>query len=106
MANGRGGNLDPASPLAREPFLAVAEMTGAAANSRIVLAAPISPEEIERLFAAHIVQREEIVFDAGSASLRARFPSAARRAMCRTAKMRVRCAGTNPQFVSATPLHV
>ena len=43
LVNGRGGNLDPASSLAREPFLAVAEMTGAAANSRIVLAAPICP---------------------------------------------------------------
>ncbi len=31
LANGRGGNVDPASPLAREPFLAVAELTGAAA---------------------------------------------------------------------------
>ena len=41
LANGRGGSVDPASPLAREPFLAVAELTGAAAASRIVLAAPI-----------------------------------------------------------------
>jgi ATP-dependent helicase HrpB len=72
LANGRGGNLDPASSLAREPFLAVAEMTGVAANSRIVLAAPISSEEIETLFAAHIAQREEVTFDAASASLRAR----------------------------------
>ncbi|MGE0565082.1 MAG: ATP-dependent helicase HrpB [Pseudolabrys sp.] len=72
LANGRGGNLDPASALAREPFLAVAEMTGAAANSRIVLAAPISPEEIETLFAAHIAEREDVVFDSASASLRAR----------------------------------
>jgi ATP-dependent helicase HrpB len=72
LVNGRGGNLDPASSLAREPFLAVAEMTGAAANSRIVLAAPISIEEIETLFAAHIAQREEVTFDTVSASLRAR----------------------------------
>jgi ATP-dependent helicase HrpB len=72
LVNGRGGNLDPASSLAREPFLAVAEMTGAAANSRIVLAAPISIEEIETLFVAHIAQREEVTFDAASASLRAR----------------------------------
>ncbi len=42
LANGRAGNLDPASSLAREPFLAVAEMTGTAGASRIVLAAPIS----------------------------------------------------------------
>ena len=49
LANGRGGIVDPASPLAREPFLAVAELTGAAAASRIVLAAPITLGEIERV---------------------------------------------------------
>ena len=47
LANGRGGNIDQTSPLAREPFIAVAELTGSAANARIVLAAPIALEEIE-----------------------------------------------------------
>ena len=72
LANGRGGLVDAASPLAREPFLAVAELTGAAAASRIVLAAPITLEEIEARFAAQIDDRETVTFDAGSASLRAR----------------------------------
>jgi ATP-dependent helicase HrpB len=72
LANGRGAHLDPASPLAREPFLAVAELAGKAAQSRILLAGPISPAEIEARFAAHIESREEIVFDKPSASLRAR----------------------------------
>ena len=72
LANGRGGNLDPASALAREPFLAVAELTGAAAASRIVLAAPIALEEIEMRFAGRIEDRDAIVFDVASASLRAR----------------------------------
>src|SRR5262249_44082420 len=40
-ANGRGGVLDLASSLARETYLVVAELTGAAAPGRIVLAAPI-----------------------------------------------------------------
>ncbi len=64
--------IDPASSLAREPFLAVAELTGAAAASRIVLAAPITLEEIEQLFADRIEDRESVTFDATSASLRAR----------------------------------
>jgi len=72
LANGRGGNVDPASPLAREPFLAVAELTGAAAASRIVLAAPIALGEIEARFAGQIEEREAVTFDAGSAGLRAR----------------------------------
>ena len=48
LANGRGANVDPASALAREPFLAVAELAGTAAQSRILLAAPITLDEIER----------------------------------------------------------
>ena len=72
LANGRGGSIDPASPLAREPFLAVAELAGKASQSRILLAAPILPAEIDARFAAHIESREEVVFDKASASLRAR----------------------------------
>jgi ATP-dependent helicase HrpB len=72
LANGRGGQVDPASQLARQPFLAVAELTGAAASSRIVLAAAITLDEIEARFADRIEDRDAVTFDAGSASLRAR----------------------------------
>jgi ATP-dependent helicase HrpB len=72
LANGRGGNVDPASSLARESFLAVAELTGAAAQSRIVLAAPITLAEIEARFTDKIEDRDAVTFDAASASLRAR----------------------------------
>ncbi len=72
LANGRGGNVDAASSLAREPFLAVAELTGTAAASRIILAAPITLAEIEARFAGQIEDRDAVSFDAGSASLRAR----------------------------------
>ena len=73
LANGRGASLDPASPLAREPYLVVAELTGRAADSRILLAAPIAQEEIETRFASRIDARDDIVFDSTSASLRARY---------------------------------
>ncbi len=72
LANGRGGAVDPASSLAREPFLAVGELTGAAVASRILLAAPILLEEIEAGFDDKIEDRDAVTFDAGSASLRAR----------------------------------
>jgi ATP-dependent RNA helicase HrpB len=72
LANGRGGAVDPTSALAREPFLAVAELTGAAASGRIVLAAPITLAEIESRFARHIEEDETVAFDSTSASLRAR----------------------------------
>jgi len=72
LANGRGGSLDPASPLAREPFLAVAELAGSAAPGRILSAAPITLSEIEAHFADRIVTREDVAFDAASLSLRGR----------------------------------
>jgi len=72
LASGRGGAVDKASALAREPFLTVAELTGAAAASRIVLAAPITLAEIEARFAGKIEDRDTVRFDPGSASLRAR----------------------------------
>jgi ATP-dependent helicase HrpB len=72
LANGRGGAVDPASALAREPFLVVAELTGSAAASRIILAAPIALAEIETRFAEKIEDREAVTFDSASASLRAR----------------------------------
>jgi ATP-dependent helicase HrpB len=72
LANGRGANLDPASPLAREPFLAVAELAGSAAQGRILSAAPITLDEIETHFASRITAREDVVFDAASLSLRGR----------------------------------
>jgi ATP-dependent helicase HrpB len=72
LASGRGGAVDAASALAREPFLAVAELTGAAGASRIILAAPITLAEIEARFAGKIEDREAVTFDAASASLRAR----------------------------------
>jgi ATP-dependent helicase HrpB len=72
LANGRGGNVDQASPLARAPFIAVAELMGSAAQGRIVLAAPIGLAEIDERFGARIENRDEVTFDEKSLSLRAR----------------------------------
>jgi ATP-dependent helicase HrpB len=72
LANGRGASLDVASPLAREPFLAVAELAGSAAQGRILSAAPITLSEIETHFSDRITAREDVAFDAASLSLRGR----------------------------------
>jgi ATP-dependent helicase HrpB len=72
LANGRGASVDGASALAREPFLAVAEVTGIASQGRILSAAPISLAEIETRFADRVEAREEITFDTASMSLRGR----------------------------------
>ena len=72
MANGRGGQVEPHDALAREPFLAVAEIAGGAASARILLAAPIELADIESEFASHIATRDELTFDRNASALRAR----------------------------------
>jgi len=72
LANGRGAAIDPASALARAPYIAVAELTGTAASGRILLAAPLTLAEIEAEFAGHIATDDEIAFDKAAMALRAR----------------------------------
>jgi ATP-dependent helicase HrpB len=72
LANGRGAALDHASALSRAPYIAVAELTGTAAQGRILLAAPIAQAEIELHFAEQIESADEISFDRDAMALRAR----------------------------------
>jgi ATP-dependent helicase HrpB len=72
MANGRGAALEPHDRLAKEPYLAIAEISGGAAAARILAAAPIAPEEIETSVGSDIEQRDEVVFDRQARALRAR----------------------------------
>jgi ATP-dependent helicase HrpB len=72
LANGRGAAVEQTSALARAPYIAVAELTGTAAQGRILLAAPITQADIERHFADQIETYDEISFDRGAMALRAR----------------------------------
>jgi ATP-dependent helicase HrpB len=72
LANGRGAAVDQTQALARAPYIAVAELTGTAAQGRILLAAPIAQAEIELRFADEIETRDEISFDRSAMALRAR----------------------------------
>lgn len=72
LANGRGAAVEQTSSLARAPYIAIGEMTGTAASGRILLAAQITQDEIERHFAEHIESVDEISFDRGAMALRAR----------------------------------
>ncbi|WP_315799184.1 ATP-dependent helicase HrpB [Bradyrhizobium sp. SZCCHNRI3043] len=72
LANGRGAAVEPTSSLARVPYIAVGELTGTAASGRILLAAPLAIEDIDRHFAAHIEARDEVSFDQDAMALRAR----------------------------------
>ncbi len=68
-AGGRGFRLDPASPLARAAWLAVAETQGAAAGARILSAAPLDDGEVEALFADRIAVHRTAVFDPASGAV-------------------------------------
>ncbi len=61
MANGRAAQVDAADPLAREAWLAIAEITGGAATLRITLAAPISEAEARDI--GHEITEDIASFD-------------------------------------------
>jgi ATP-dependent helicase HrpB len=72
LANGRGASVEQTSALARAPYIAVAGLTGTAAQGRILLAAPIAQADIELRFAGEIETADEISFDRSAMALRAR----------------------------------
>ncbi len=72
MANGRAAILPVEDPLSRAPFLAVAELTGRAAQARILAACALAADEVEMIAGDRIEIRDETIFDAASASLRRR----------------------------------
>jgi ATP-dependent helicase HrpB len=72
MANGRAAALEAHDPLAGEPYLAIGEIAGRAASARILTAAALTLDDIERIAGASIEDADELSFDRGSASLRAR----------------------------------
>jgi ATP-dependent helicase HrpB len=72
MANGRAAALEAHEPLAGEQYLAVGEIMGRAASARILTAAALTPDDIERIAGSSIEVADELSFDRGSASLRMR----------------------------------
>ena len=72
LANGRAASVDPHDALARAPFLAVGEITGRAASTRILLAAPLSLDELQDVAGHGIETRDELGFERGRAALAAR----------------------------------
>lgn len=69
-SGGRGFRLDPAHPLARSEWLAVADIQGAASGARILSAVPIDATEAETLFADRIESGIHVSFDPETGSVR------------------------------------
>lgn len=70
LAGGRGAMLNETDPLARQEWLAVADMTGAGPDLRITLAARISEEDA--LGIGGVETKEEAKYDAAARRVRAR----------------------------------
>jgi ATP-dependent helicase HrpB len=70
---GRGYRLDPAHPLARQEWLAVADIQGAAASARIVSAAAIDFADIEALYGGKIQAGTYVTFDLATRGVRTEF---------------------------------
>ncbi len=70
MAGGRGAMLEETDPLARQGWLAVADMTGAGPDLRVTLAARLS--EDEALASGAVETKEEAKYDPASRRVRAR----------------------------------
>ena len=67
LASGRGVTLDPAEALAREPWLAVAELGGGEARDRVLLAARLDEADLRAAFADRMTREERLETSPGGA---------------------------------------
>ncbi len=72
LANGRGGELDAATPLAKSPWLVVADLAGRAGRARIVSAAEVTEADIRDALAGHVVSGRQVSYDPSRNALQAR----------------------------------
>jgi ATP-dependent helicase HrpB len=72
LANGRGARFGEPQALSKSQFIVAAELDGADREARIFLGAPVSLADLEELFAEHIVETAQIVWDDRDQAIRAR----------------------------------
>ena len=72
LSNGRGARFGEPQALAKSEFIVAAELDGAEREARIFLAAPITPADIDALFASHIAEVVEIEWDEREQAVRSR----------------------------------
>ncbi|WP_411286688.1 ATP-dependent helicase HrpB [Phenylobacterium sp.] len=71
LVSGRGAFVEPTDALAREPWLAVAELGGGERRDRILLAAPLAEDELIAAFAGQL-ETEDRLEESGAGRLRAK----------------------------------
>nr|WP_295461625.1 ATP-dependent helicase HrpB [Mesorhizobium sp.] len=72
LANGRGATVDETDPLAKAPFLVVADLQGKAQNARIVAAATVTEDEIRSALGDRIARRLDTSYDPEKRAVRVR----------------------------------
>ena len=72
LANGRGGEVDPATSLAKSPWLVVADLAGRAGRTRILAAAEVTEAEIREALATSIISGRQVTYDPTRNALQAR----------------------------------
>jgi ATP-dependent helicase HrpB len=70
LRSGTGATMPAHDPLAREAWIAVAAVEGAARDRRVTLAAPLREADIERLFEDSIVEAAEVRWDDAAGAVR------------------------------------
>ncbi|NBC69265.1 ATP-dependent helicase HrpB [Paenibacillus sacheonensis] len=72
LRGGRGAAVQELQPLSTAAYLAAAELEDSGTDSRILLAAPISLEAVERYFADQIQDEKEVRWDRQAEAVRSR----------------------------------
>lgn len=72
MANGRAASVDETSALARESYLVIADIAGAAGRALVLLGAPIALTEVEAMFGREIETLAAVTVDAATGAVRGR----------------------------------
>ncbi|MDL2406390.1 ATP-dependent helicase HrpB [Rhizobium calliandrae] len=72
MANGRGAELPETERLSGSQMLVIADLTGRAAQARILAAADVSRADVEEHLPGEIRTEDQSIFDRGSRQVRAR----------------------------------
>jgi ATP-dependent helicase HrpB len=65
LASGRGAFMDATEPLAKAPWLAIAELGGGESRDRILLAAELDPAELKTAFVGRLTREARLERDAG-----------------------------------------
>jgi ATP-dependent helicase HrpB len=72
LKNGRGVTVDPADPLAAEPWIVVMDLDARGREGKAFLAVALGEEELEEALGAQVESLDKIVWDDGAGRVRAR----------------------------------